>query len=413
MTEEDRPARRAESGTKMNYESSFARHSGNVEVYDDEARSPRKTRRMVIIAAIAVLLLGIAALAWKEHQQSATVAAKAAADGKQSPTVTVITPGRQLVQNIVSATGTLAARREMPIGAAGEGGLVARVLVQPGDWVSAGQVLAVIDRQVQVQQSSQLAAQINVAQADARLAESELVRAQSLVARGFISKADIDRKTATRDAARARVRVAQAQLSENSARVGRLDVRAPDGGLVLTRSVEPGQVVGPGSGVLFRLAAGGEMELKALLAEADLAHMAVGQNATITPVGTATSFTGQIWQLSPVIDPQTRQGTARIAVPYDKALRPGGFAATNITSGTVQAPLLPESAVQSDAKGNYVFVIGKGDKVVRRDVRVGTVTDQGVSITAGLAGNELVVLSAGAFLNPGETVVPKRAAAAR
>src|SRR3546814_10880569 len=92
----------------------------------------------------------------------------------------------------------------MPVGVAGEGGMVARVLVDAGDWVNAGQTLAVIERSVQAQQAQQLAAQIDVARADAALAQSELERAQSLVSRGFVSKADIDRKTATRDAARAR-----------------------------------------------------------------------------------------------------------------------------------------------------------------------------------------------------------------
>jgi HlyD family secretion protein len=390
----------------MNFESSIAQQPGNLELLDEDERAAQKKRRLIIAGLIVAALL-VGAILWSRSGDAGDAKASGAND-KQAPTISVVTPGRQLVQNVISATGTLAARREMPVGAVGEGGMVARVLVEPGDWVEQGQVLAVIDRQVQAQQSSQLSAQINVAQADARLAQSELDRAQALVARGFISKADIDRKTATRDAALARVRVAQAQLSENSARIGRLDVRSPAAGLVLTRSVEPGQVVSAGSGILFRVARGGEMELKAALAEADLARMSVGLSATVTPVGTATGFAGQIWQVSPVIDPQTRQGVARIALAYNSALRPGGFAAANITSGTIEAPMLPESAVQSDAKGNYVYVVGKNNKVERRDVTVGEVTDKGASIRSGLSGQEMIVLSAGAFLNPGESVVPKR-----
>src|SRR3546814_2935002 len=133
-----------------------------------------------------------------------------------------------------------------------------RVLVDPGNWVRPGQALATMERSGQTQQTRSLAAQVEVARADARLAEAELDRAQALVGRGFISKADIDRKTATRDAARARVDVAIAQVRESVAREGRLDIRAPEAGLVLTRDVEPGQIVGSGSGVLFRVAKGGE-----------------------------------------------------------------------------------------------------------------------------------------------------------
>jgi hypothetical protein len=73
--------------------------------------------------------------------------------------------------------------------------------------------------------------------------------------------------------------------------------------------------------------------------------------------------------------------------------------------------MLPESAVQSDAKGSFVYVIDAGDKVVRKDVKVGQVADAGVPVIAGLAGNERVVQSAGAFLNPGDKVRPVRAAA--
>jgi RND family efflux transporter MFP subunit len=313
----------------------------------------------------------------------------------------------------VSATGTLAARREMPVGVAGEGGMVTRVWVEPGTWVKTGQILASIERSVQAEEGAQLAATISVAQADARIAQADVERAQALVSRGFISKADLERKQATRDAAIARVRVARAQLGGSQARMGRLDVRAPASGLVLTRSVEPGQVVSAGSGVLFRLAKDGEMELRAQMAEADLARMAIGQSAKVIPVGTKTAFDAQIWQLSPVIDPQSRQGTARLAMPYNVAIRPGGFATAQIMSGAVDAPLLPESAVQSDGSGNFVFVVGKGNKVERRNVTTGPVGDAGIPVLSGLQGNEAVVLSAGAFLNPGETVAPERRKPAR
>ena len=101
----------------------------------------------------------------------------------------------------INATGTLAARREIPVGVVGEGGAVSRVFVDAGDWVKQGQVLVSVDRSVQVQQAAALEAQIGVARADAQLAQNELDRALQLVERGFISKADVDRKTATRDSA--------------------------------------------------------------------------------------------------------------------------------------------------------------------------------------------------------------------
>lgn len=388
----------------MNYESSISHQSSDVEFLTDEEIAAKRKRRNIIIGAIVAALLVVGWFVLHSSGKGGDAADKEGA--KQVPRVTVVAPGREPVTMTVSATGNLAARREMPVGVVGEGGMVSRVWVEPGDWVAKGQVLASIERSVQTQERAQLAASVAAAEADARLAQSELERANALVARGFISKADIDRKTAARDSARARVNVARAQLGGQSARIGRLDIRAPEAGLVLTRAVEPGQVVGAGSAVLFRLARGGEMELKAQLAESDLMRMSVGMAAQVIPVGTKTAFSGQIWQLSPVIDPQTRQGIVRIALAYNEALRPGGFAAANIVAGSQDAPLLPESAVQADDKGNFVYIIDAKNKVVRQTVKIGEVTDHGVAIVGGLSGNERVVLSAGGFLNPGETVEP-------
>ncbi|MDR2857159.1 MAG: efflux RND transporter periplasmic adaptor subunit [Novosphingobium sp.] len=370
---------------------------------DEEDRA--SGRRMWLIAAVvAVVIVGL----WfvLHHKSTATLDSRA---GGQVPVVTVITPGRTTIAGTISATGTLAARRELPVGSAGEGGQIARVLVEPGQWVGQGQVLATVDRSVQVEQEAQLAAAIRVAEADARLAQANLERAQKLVARGFISKADIDRLTATRDAANARVRVAQAQLGEMQARVRRLSIVAPAAGLVLERKVEPGQIVSSGSGVLFSLAKGGEMELLARLTEEDLAALSPGVAATVTPVGSGRSFTGQVWQISPVIDPQTRQGTARIALAYAPGLRPGGFANVEIAAGTIVAPVLPESAVLSDNKGSYVYIVERNGKVARRDIRTGQITSRGIVVTSGLDGGERVVQRAGAFLSAGETVRPRMA----
>jgi RND family efflux transporter MFP subunit len=372
----------------------------------------RRRRRNIIIAVLAVLVLGIALyLLFGRGGDDAKAAGPAAGkgDAAAAPAVSVVVPGRQQVARTLSVTGTMAARRDMPVGVAGEGGMVSRVLVEPGQWVGAGQTLAVIERSVQAQEAQQLAASIEVARADARLSEQELQRAQALVSRGFVSKADVERRTATRDAANARVRVAQAQLGAARARMGRLDVKAPAAGLVLDRNVEPGQIVSGGSGALFRIAQGGQMELLARLPQTDLATLSVGVPVTVTPVGSQQSYQGSVWQISPIIDPQTRQGEARISIPYNRELRPGGFASASIRAGATVAPLLPESAVLTDDAGTYVLIVTADNTVQRRAVRIGTVTDKGVVVAEGLEGNERVVQSAGAFLNPGEKVRPQRA----
>jgi len=383
--------------TQMNYDSPAWSKDDHLALSDETERSRRGLIIGVAIAVVLALIIG-----WYVfHKKPATKP-----QVEQLPSVSVGTPGHQLVVRTISATGSLAAQIDMPVGVAGEGGRVTQVLVQPGQWVRAGQVLATVDRSVQSETAASLAAQVAVAQADAKLAQANVDRAQALVGKGFISRADLDTKIATRDAAMARVRVAQATLAQQRAANGRLDIRAPYAGLVLMRSVEPGQIVSSGSGMLFRMAKDGLMELRAQLNESDLARLKIGDSAEITPVGSDQHFAGHVWQVSPVIDPQTRQGIAKIALSYNPALRPGGFAAAEIHSGTSDAPQLPNSAIQSDENGNFVYVVGPDDKVKRVKITIGDVTDAGTAITSGLNGTERVVLAAGAFLNAGQKVKP-------
>ena len=390
----------------MNRESSF--RMSDTLIVTDRARQ----RRWVIIGAVVALVVVAALLIMLMGGGSSKKAADAAAaSAGQVPTVTVIVPGRSQVAGLITASGPLAAKRDQPVGIAGTGGRVVRVLVDAGSWVRAGQVLAIVDRSVQAQQAAQLAAQVESAKANAALAQSNYDRAIALQGRGFVSKAEIDSKKATRDAAFAQVRVAQAQLAGMRAEIGRLNVTAPTAGLIMARSVEVGQIVSPGSGPLFRLAEGGQMEMRAQLSQQDLANVHVGMTASVTPVGSDRSFTGQVWQVAPMIDPQSRLGDVRIAVPYDPVMRPGGFAEVRITGGTTTAPLLPQSAVLSDDRSNYVYIINQKNEVERRDIKIGTVGDNGVTVASGLSGNEAVVLSAGPFLNPGQKVKPRRQAA--
>jgi RND family efflux transporter MFP subunit len=386
----------------MNRETSF-HSSDNLVVVD---RSRRQRRIMIAaVAGIAVILLVLFLVMGRASNKPQGAGAGGAG---QIPTVSVVVPGQSQVGRVITASGPLGAKRDQPVGIAGTGGRVVRVLVDAGSWVRAGQVLAVVDRSVQAQQAAQLAAQVEAAKANAALSQANYERAIALQGRGFVSKAEIDSKKATRDAAFAQVRVAQAQLAGARAELGRLDVVAPTSGLILSRSVEVGQIVSPGSGALFRLADNGQMEMRAQLAQQDLAQIHVGMPARVTPVGSERSFMGTVWLVAPVIDPQSRLGDVRIAVPFDPAMRPGGFADAQITAGTTTAPQLPQSAVLSDDRGNYVYIINGKNEVERRDIKIGTVSDAGVTIASGLSGNEAVVLSAGPFLNPGQKVKPRR-----
>ena len=369
---------------------------------DDQPKSNRT--RAIIIGIVVVLIVAVVG-GWF-FLSAANDSPAEAGPADQAPEITVVQPGSGTIEGTINASGTIAARRALPVGVVGEGGRVVSVNVEQGQWVRAGQVLAAIDRSVQNQQARAQAAQVQVARAAAELAQNNLDRALQLVERGFVSTADVDRLTATRDAARARVNVAQAQLAELRERNARLNIVAPASGRVLERNIEPGQTVSAGIASAFVIAQGGEMELRAQVGESDLQKLSVGVPAEVTPVGSSETYSGQIWQIEPTVDAQSRQGTARIALKYEPGLRPGGFASVTIRSGTTVAPLLPESAVLADDNGTYVYIVDKANTVQRRPIETGMVTPNGIAVTDGLTGDERIVVSAGGFLNPGERVNP-------
>lgn len=366
------------------------------------------SRKSVALGALGVALLGgiigFTALSGGSGAQ-ATENESAGQQQAALPQVTVLMPGLSQVSARVKVTGTIAAQYDMPVSVEGEGGRVAAVLVEAGDTVRKGQVLARINTDVLRPQVAQLAAMLEEAKADARLAAAEYERVQAVSGSGAISREDVERRAAAAEMRMARAKVVEAQLREAEARLARAEVRAPADGVVLARAVEVGQTATQGV-VLFRIARDGKVELRGEVAEQDMPHLKAGQKAAVRIVGVDREFEGQVWLLGPTIDPKTRLGMVRVALSPDPLLRPGAFAHGFVMAGEAQKLILPHSALQADATGAFVYVVGEENKVLRRPVRVGKAVEQGVIIEDGLTGEEQVVASAGAFLREGEAIAP-------
>jgi RND family efflux transporter MFP subunit len=352
--------------------------------------------------ALAAVLI-VALLSWKLMAGRASPHTTLAERGG-IPLISVIVPGHQAVTSSVSFTGAIAARYDMPIGNEGDTGRIVAVYVEAGDHVRRGQVLARIDDSVVVQQVNRLAAVLEQARAQAALAAAEYRRAQGVEAAGALSAEDIEKRRATAITDAANVKVVAAQLAEAQARLGRTRIAAPVEGTVLTRRAEVGQIANPGGEALFRVASGGEVEMRGQIAEQDLAQVKTGQAATVYLTGIERPFTGQVRLLGATIDPQTRLGDIRIQLTPDPALRPGAFARAVVAVATASRPVLPQTAVMADANGSYVLIVDAASRVERRPVRVSGTTDNGVIIAEGLSGSERVVATAGGFLRDGETV---------
>ncbi len=366
------------------------------------------------LGALAIIVaLAVAAAVWISRTSTASVTTTLA-NQQSVPLVSVMSPGVTAVASNVTFTGAISARYDMPIGIDGDAGRIVAIYVEAGDHVKRGQLLARLDDSVLVPQVNRLAASLEQARAQAALSAAEYRRAQAVAPAGALSAEDVEKRRATSVTDEANVKVVAAQLAEYQARLNRTHVVAPVDGTVLTRKAEVGQIASSGGEALFRIASGGEVEMRGQIAEQDLAVVRAGQPAKVYITGLSRPFEGRVRLLGAVIDPTTRLGEIRIALKPDPALRPGAFARGAVTVANAERPVLPQTAVMSDSQGAYVYIVNDKSQVERRAVRVSGTIDTGVIIAEGLTGSERVVTTAGGFLRNGEAVTvatPEPAAA--
>ncbi|HZV83446.1 MAG TPA: efflux RND transporter periplasmic adaptor subunit, partial [Brevundimonas sp.] len=259
-------------------------------------------------------------------------------------------------------------------------------------------------------QLRQQQAAVQTADANAARDQAALGRAQELKERGFLSQASLDTALANQRASSANVAAAQASLSETRTRLAQATVRAPVSGLVISRSVTRGQIVGAGT-ELFRIVRDGRLELDAQVPETKLGLVRSGQSATVSSdqVGETT---GTVRIVTPEVDAQTRLGVARIAV-RGGAFRPGMFARARIQVGAQPAVTVPTASVLYRENRAGVFVLGTDGRARFRPVVVLSRTADRSAVTGLEAGVRVVVEGAG-FLGEGDrvTVAAARPAAA-
>lgn len=366
-------------------------------------RRRRPSRRL--LAGIAIALLAVLGFgAWRMTRSPASAAMDMKdRDGAAPPLVTVIVPSMGKVASTVSLTGLISAQNDMPIGVEGDGGRISAVLVEPGDRVHRGQVLARLNPLTAQSQVDSAQASLEELKAAAASSQAEYARAEK--ARDSFSVEEFERRRTTALTAQAKAKAAEAQLAQARTLWQRTAVVAPSDGIVLTRAAEVGQIAMPGSAPLFHLARDGAIEMRGAAAEQDMPRLKVGQVATVRLDGVAQTFTGKVWQVGAIIDGVTRQGTVRIALPsVDQNLRPGAFARADIQADATVGVILPQTAVLSDEQGTYALIVGANDKVERRPINVVGARSSGLLVDRGLTGSERVVAVAGAFLRTGEQV---------
>lgn len=349
--------------------------------------------------AIALILgLGLTVAACGGHGDDAKTSEAPSASGQ---TVTVATAAVTDLPRIITASGTVSAWEEVPVGAE-TGGLVATaVYVDEGTYVRQGQALVQLNDALLRAQLRQQQASVATAEANLSRDEAALSRAQELKERGFLSQASLDTALANQRAATANLASAQASLSETQTRLSQATLRAPVAGLIISRSVTRGQIVQAGT-EMFRMVRDGRLELDAQVPETELGLIRAGQTATVSSdqVGEAT---GRVRIVTPEVSAESRLGIARIALASGGGFRPGMFARARIDVGAQPTITVPTAAVLYRENRSGVFVLIEGKKVRFHPVTVLSRAEDRTSVSGLEAGVQVVVEGAG-FLGDGDTV---------
>ncbi len=285
-------------------------------------------------------------------------------------------------------------------------GKMARRLVDVGQEVKAGQVLAVLDSQDVLPAINAQAAQVEVARTDFKLQQSELKRQQDLREKGFVSGAALERQGATTDAADARVKAAQSQLASVQNGLSFQTLRADKAGVVVAVDAEAGSVVAAGQSVV-RVAQLGEKEIIVNVPEraVGLLKNARGYAASFDALP-GKLYAAKLREVAPAADAASRTYTARLSIiNADDALKLGMSATVRRDLGEAQAIVVPNTALYTRDNVTRVWLVDRASETVNAvDIKTGESTHDGIAVMSGLKPGDLVVTAGANLLQPGQKV---------
>jgi len=353
-------------------------------------------KKTILALSLAAIVVGGGAAALIGRPSSAAQKSAPA----PSITVNLVSPQSASFARVIAATGTVTARDELVIGADASGVRLLEVLVDVGDSVRKGQLLARGEDSQLLTQLAQQVAAVKQAQAEYALAQSNLERAERM--QGFFSPETVQTKRTAEATAAAKVELAIAQRDELQIKIAHTRVVAPSNGVVSRKSATVGAVVQQGT-ELFRVIKDGELEWRAELPSHSLVRVQSGEQARIT-LDSGGAVEGAVRMVSPTIDTATRNGLVYVALPKSAALKAGAHARGEILLGSSQALALPESSVL--ARDGYPFVFTVGADNVAHLTRIETGARQGgqVEVSAGLPADARVVAAGAGFVKDGDLV---------
>lgn len=353
------------------------------------SRFPRK----YVLGAIALAVIVVIGVTAVTMMRSAGAAKAAAAANKAAPalTVTSAAPRRLEWQTALEASGAIAAWQEASIGTQIGGYQLIDVLVNVGDQVKKGQVLARLDPALLLAEQAQLQANLDQAEANRK-------RMQSLQGSGGVSDQDILQYVT-------QAKTAAAQLASKQLQLRYTNVVAPDDGVISSRTATLGAVAPVGQ-ELFRLIRRNRLEWRGELTAAQLPHIGIGQQIALTlPDG--SSAVAKVRQTAPSLDAQSRLGIVYADVMPGSLARAGMYASGNVELGQSPALAIPaQSVVIRDGRSYVLKLADDSDtpKVALQAVTVGRRVGTDAEIVQGLGDHDRIVVQGAGFLNDGDVV---------
>jgi RND family efflux transporter MFP subunit len=359
----------------------------------------------VVLAVIAALAAAGAAVTAQEAKPDAEKKTEPKTNGapRAALTVTVTSPQTVAWPISVAASGNVAAWQEALVGSEIGGLRISEVLVNVGDVVKKGQVLARISSTSVAADVAAQQAAVAEAQAAANEAQANADRARTLQASGAISAQQILQFDTAAKSAAARLESAKARLQVEQIRLAQTRIVAPDSGVITARMATVGQVTQPGQ-ELFKLIRQNRLEWRADVTAAEALSIKPGQTALITAAN-GTQVKGKVRMLAPTVDPNTRNTLVYVDLPAtDNPIKAGMFAKGVFELGSSNALTVPQQAVVLRDGFSYLFTVQPDNKVAQIKVTPGRRVGDRVEVTQGVQPNQRVVASGAAFLTDGDIV---------
>lgn len=378
----------------------------HVGTMSEAGRKPGRTVRRPFVRAAALSALAL------------LLAACGKAPPPEEPVraVKLITIGETRYQSGHEYAAEVRARVESRLGFRVAGKIVRRA-VEPGQRVQAGQLLAQLDARDYQLAADAARAQVASASTQRDLAAADLQRFQSLRDQGFISGAEMERRSAQLKAAQATLDQARAQLASQGNQAGYTQLLADASGVVTGVDAEVGQVVAAGTPVV-RLAQDGARDVVFAVPEDRVAAVRVGQPVTVRAWASEGQWNGSVREVAAAADPATRTYAVKVALAGEAPPLGATVTVTPQQSGAQGAPVikLPTSALRQQGQGSAVWVFDEASSTVRsQSVQVAGADGNEAVIAAGLTPGMRVVASGVHVLAPGQKVTvyqPKHAPSA-